>query len=213
MTRHIIPSSAVAVLLFTMLAGKLPGKPAECMPLTEDTKDQVVEYVRYKYQLPTGTALKLSEAAAVEDTCYTKLRFSLTDPNRTRELHLFLTPDRRYLTRELLDTSINLREEERQQAERLKKGLADGVFPTVGNGQASSSIVIFSDFQCLYCRETASALQREIVPELGQETRLVFRHLPLPMHTWAAPAAEAHSAAFRALLLLHVVAARQIPHL
>jgi protein-disulfide isomerase len=67
----------------------------------------------------------------------------------------------------------------------------DGV-PLLGDPGAKAAVLIFSDFQCLYCgrfaNETMPALREQYV-DRGL-VRLGFRHLPLPIHNRAARAAE-----------------------
>jgi hypothetical protein len=56
------------------------------------------------------------------------------------------------------------------------------------------TLAVFSDFQCPYCSRFA-AIVKDLAPEEAAKVRLVFRHLPLPMHSWARPAAEATACA------------------
>ena len=62
---------------------------------------------------------------------------------------------------------------------------------TKGSAKAEKVLVVFSDFQCPYCRRFA----REILPELERKyvaagkLDLAFRHLPLPIHPHAIRAA------------------------
>jgi protein-disulfide isomerase len=69
--------------------------------------------------------------------------------------------------------------------------------PAVGPPQAPVTIVVFSDFQCPFCRGTAEVL-REVQRLESTRVRLVFRHFPLPMHDRAGRAAEAAECAAQA---------------
>jgi protein-disulfide isomerase len=63
-----------------------------------------------------------------------------------------------------------------------------------GSPDADIVIVEYGDFQCPYCARahpTLTALQERY----GQRLALVYRHLPLGMHPYAEPAAEAAEAA------------------
>ena len=68
--------------------------------------------------------------------------------------------------------------------------------PTAGPPSAPVTIVVFSDFQCPFCRGTAEVL-REVQRLESARARLVFRHFPLPMHDRAERAAEASECAAR----------------
>jgi predicted DsbA family dithiol-disulfide isomerase len=58
-----------------------------------------------------------------------------------------------------------------------------------GARTAPVTIVEYSDFQCPYC-QAASRTLRKILTERGDEVRLVYKHIPLPFHAAAEPAAR-----------------------
>lgn len=67
---------------------------------------------------------------------------------------------------------------------------ADG-YPALGAKTAPVTLVLFSDFQCPYCRDYAATL-KEVVKNYGDKVRLVFRQFPLAsIHANAERAAEA----------------------
>jgi protein-disulfide isomerase len=59
-----------------------------------------------------------------------------------------------------------------------------------GNAKAPVVIQIFSDFQCPFCKRVEPTLV-ELDKEFKGSLRFVWRHLPLPFHKNAQPAAEA----------------------
>ena len=61
--------------------------------------------------------------------------------------------------------------------------------PTMGDVGAPVTLVLFSDFQCPYCREFSATL-RKLDPEQKRRTRIVFRQFPLPIHKYARQDAE-----------------------
>jgi protein-disulfide isomerase len=63
-----------------------------------------------------------------------------------------------------------------------------------GPADALVTVVEWSDFECPYCARNAPVLAR-LRREYGDRVRLVFRHMPLPMHARAPLAAEATVAA------------------
>jgi protein-disulfide isomerase len=66
--------------------------------------------------------------------------------------------------------------------------------PVKGALMAPVTIVEFSDFQCPSCRKAAPELAK-VVRDLGGKAKLVFKHFPLPQHTYAEKAARATVAA------------------
>jgi protein-disulfide isomerase len=68
--------------------------------------------------------------------------------------------------------------------------------PVKGNPEAQIAIVEFSDFQCPFCGRVTPTL-KQIEREYGDKVRIVFKHLPLPMHPKAPAAHAAAEAAHR----------------
>lgn len=59
-----------------------------------------------------------------------------------------------------------------------------------GQADAKVKVVIFSDFQCPYCKQFHATL-RENMKQYGDRVFYVFKNLPLPFHKQAEPAALA----------------------
>jgi protein-disulfide isomerase len=66
--------------------------------------------------------------------------------------------------------------------------------PAVGKPAAPVTVVEFSDFQCPFCQGAVPAV-KDIEKAYPQDVRIVWKHLPLPMHPNAKPAAVAAEAA------------------
>lgn len=76
-------------------------------------------------------------------------------------------------------------------AEELAKLKTDGA-PRLGPEAAPVSIVVFSDFQCGYCREEAKVLRENVAATFPNDVRIYFKDFPLQqIHPWAKPAAMA----------------------
>lgn len=61
--------------------------------------------------------------------------------------------------------------------------------PVLGPPAAPVTVVVFSDFQCPFCRQGAQVME-EVRKEYGARVRFVFKHLPLVMHPRSEPASE-----------------------
>lgn len=61
--------------------------------------------------------------------------------------------------------------------------------PVKGSADAPVTIVVFTDFECPFCRKTHQALHG-LMDRFPGKIRLAFRHFPLAMHKMAEPAAE-----------------------
>jgi len=66
--------------------------------------------------------------------------------------------------------------------------------PVRGKVDAPVTLVLFSDFECPWCGKLEPVLA-ELLAQNQDKLRIVFKHLPLPMHPQAEPAALAAIAA------------------
>lgn len=66
--------------------------------------------------------------------------------------------------------------------------------PYVGKIDAPVTLVVFSDFQCPFCKRFDSTL-KQLLARRPDDVRIVFKHHPLPFHKEAEPAARAAIAA------------------
>ncbi|MBI2683267.1 MAG: thioredoxin domain-containing protein [Acidobacteriales bacterium] len=64
--------------------------------------------------------------------------------------------------------------------------------PSFGTPGAPVVLVVFSDFECPYCKEEAKVLRTNLLSTYPKEVRLYFKNFPLTqLHPWAKPAAIA----------------------
>jgi protein-disulfide isomerase len=88
-------------------------------------------------------------------------------------------------------------EDKRRARQALLRVLTDGDLPALGPVSAPVTMVIFSDFECPFCRKLAMILSQQILPLEGQQVRVVYRYFPLASHPWAMTAAEEAGCAAR----------------
>src|SRR5262245_53125080 len=70
--------------------------------------------------------------------------------------------------------------------------------PSFGTPGAPVVLVLFSDFQCPYCKEEAKMLRTNLVSAYPKQVRAYFKDLPLEqIHPWAKPAAIAGRCVFK----------------
>ena len=72
--------------------------------------------------------------------------------------------------------------------------VSDGGRPSKGPTKAPVQIIEFSDFECPFCFRVNPTVA-QVLSTYGDRIRLVYRHLPLPNHPNARPAAEAAACA------------------
>jgi protein-disulfide isomerase len=64
--------------------------------------------------------------------------------------------------------------------------------PSFGPANAKVTMVVFSDFECPYCREFAKTVRDNIPQKYANNVRVIFKDFPLDsVHPWARAAAEA----------------------
>jgi protein-disulfide isomerase len=64
--------------------------------------------------------------------------------------------------------------------------------PSFGPMSAKVTVVVFSDFECPYCRELAKVVRDNISQKYPNDVRVVFEDFPIDaIHKWARSAAEA----------------------
>jgi len=64
--------------------------------------------------------------------------------------------------------------------------------PSFGPSNAKVTVVVFSDFECPYCRELAKTLRDNIPQKYPSDVRVVFKDFPIDsIHKWARGASEA----------------------
>lgn len=70
--------------------------------------------------------------------------------------------------------------------------------PSLGTPGSTVVLVLFSDFQCSFCKQQAEVLRAHLVKEYPKQVRLYFKDFPLePIHPWAKPAAIASRCVFQ----------------
>lgn len=64
-----------------------------------------------------------------------------------------------------------------------------GNSPVLGSKNAAVTVVVFSDFQCPFCKGVEDTI-RQLRKDYGDKLRIVWKDRPLPFHAQAEPAAE-----------------------
>lgn len=180
----------VRILLVSssLLAGASVFASPACPVLKAEKRSTLVDYVRKEYRIPDSVQLTLTKDAPRDD-CYRELTFSGKGAVKTWELTMYLSPDQRFLSGELLDTTLDPEVERRRRQAEVMAGLIPNRGASEGSENAAVTIVEFSDFECPFCRRFAETLG-QLSPGEKKDLRVVFHHMPLSGHPWARAAAE-----------------------
>lgn len=191
--RRAFDRTKIALIFLGAFASLAPAQSA-CEPITPEKTASLINYIRHKYDIAEDTSLSVVTAELISNTCFRLVTLRGTNSFKTWELKLYLSPDQRYLSSDLLDTTVDPVVEQAQREQKLMTTLAENHGTSMGPADAPVTIVEFSDFECPYCRRFSEMLQ-QILPTEGNGVRVVFHHMPLPMHPWARTAAEAAACA------------------
>lgn len=188
--KHILLINTLPVILFMVARMCVAEDLPSCAAIGDSDKTRLVTYVKKKYNLPDTALVDVKAQAFVQGTCYRQLRFTAGAGPRPFHVDLFVSPDLRFLSRDVLDSNGDPAEQARQHTRAIAAALNKPGAASVGSADAPVTLVLFSDFECPFCSQMATGLRRDILPEAGDNVRLVFRNFPLPMHPWARLAAD-----------------------
>lgn len=173
-----------------------------CPALQASFKSTLAARVRARYQSDPAATVQLIDDSLVSGTCYHRLIFEVQSGQRVYALPLYLTPDLRFLTRDLTDIRVSTPPTRAAPAPALgpltvpAATLSDGASAVAGSPEAPVTLVVFSDFQCTYCKRFADWLKAETARLDANQLRVVHRHFPLlSIHAWAQAAAGAAACA------------------
>ncbi len=165
------------------------AEPA-CVELTDSARARLTDFVTKLAKLPSATSLALVSAEPDKETCYRRLEFRTSTGKRVT---LFLSPDQRFLTTQVIDSSVDPEAAEQMAIERTKERIDEYIYknqvPLLGPANAPITIAVFSDFQCPFCRREMRLLEKEVLPKVN--ARIAYLHFPLTIHPWASEAAVA----------------------
>jgi len=168
------------LLLFLVLVFPFTAYGNPCLPLTDPAKVQIIGYLSKWIGVPETAKLEIESDELVLDTCYRRL---LVKGHALRPAPFFLSPDQRFLSRALLDLTVDPAEEKAQAQADVNKVLLSDPSPSRGSLTSAVTIVEFGDFECLFCKRFHEWVQSLAVERA--DFRLVFKHLPLQGHPWA----------------------------
>jgi protein-disulfide isomerase len=157
-----------------------PGKP-------EINKPALEAYLRHLYAWGPEVKLELGEPKPSAFTGMTEVALHAAAGTRSFDQVLLLSGDGKKFT---MGTVYDI-EKNPFQADLDKLGAAASG-PSLGTAGAPVVIVLFTDYQCPYCRTFAQTIRSNLIASYPKEVRLYLKEFPLePIHPWAKPAAMA----------------------
>jgi protein-disulfide isomerase len=148
-------------------------------------KAKLESYVRYIEAYTKDVKFVVDEPLPSAYQGYYRVMVHLTLGTQKVGDRVYYTPDgRHFLAGSLWNFDQN------PFADTLAHLPTDG--PSFGAQNAKVTIVIFSDFQCPYCREYAKTIRSNLPQKYPNDVRVIFKDFPIPsIHPWAQAASEA----------------------
>ena len=175
--------ACLAMMVFISMSSSVKA----CDTITDKDRIKLEAYINTLYKLPEKQTVALVDGSVVDAACYRKLVFRASVPAPL--LTLYLTPDGKHLVSNVMDLTIDPIVAQHKKQREFEELLASGALLTSPPSGAPARIVVFSDFQCPYCKRFA-----EIVSGLNSDERvklqITYRQLPLNIHAWARDASE-----------------------
>jgi Thioredoxin len=143
--------------------------------LTAVQRDTIAEYVRSYLEVPFALGLPEANVRTRAEDCVYRLQPKAQQATIHAEMVLFLSPDQRFLGREILDLTGDPIRARRARTSEIWRDVSQGIMPIRGNRNAPILIVMFEDFNCHKCAEVAKWLQ-EIAAT--SEAKVAYAFIP-----------------------------------
>jgi len=144
-------------------------------------------YIKTWHKLPDNQTVTLVDGSLVDASCYRKLVFRASVPAPL--LTLYLAPDGKHLVTGVMDLTADPIATQHKKQKGFEELLGSGALLTSPLSGAPARVVVFSDFQCPYCKRFAD-LVNGLTQEERAKLRTTYRQLPLNIHAWAQDASE-----------------------
>jgi len=183
---------AFGTLLALCIGGALAA--ADAAPPKLD-KPKLEAYIRYAEAFNSDVQFSIDDPIPSAYKGYFRVVAHLTKGQNRLDRVYYVTPDGQHFVNgtiwDLSDSPF---------LDTLEHLPTDG--PSFGPTTAKVIIVVFSDFECPYCRQLAKTLRDNIPQKFPNDVRVIFKDYPIEsIHPWARAAAEAS----------HCIADQKIP--
>ncbi len=148
-------------------------------------KQKLESYLRYAEGFTPTVTFAIDDPVSTPLPGYYRLLVHLTKGEAKQDKVYYVTADGKHvISGPVWDINDN------PFVETLEQLPMDG--PSFGPADAKITLVVFSDFQCPYCRGFARVLRDTLPKKYPKEVRVIFKDFPITyLHPWAEAAAEA----------------------
>jgi protein-disulfide isomerase len=154
-------------------------------------KPTLEAYVRHLYNLNPALTLQIGDPKPSDLPGFSEVRVRISQGPAFQELPLLISKDGKKIVQgAFYDVNYN---PFKPELDKLKTQYQ----PSLGTAGASVVLVVFSDFQCPYCKGEAQMLRENLIKNYPTQVRLYFKDFPLDMHPWAKAGAIAGRCVFQ----------------
>jgi protein-disulfide isomerase len=181
---------SVALLFFDALSGaQTPPKEGAKSGLDKSTLEQ---YVRHLFVWGPQIQVKVSDPKPSTLPGFQQMNVMASAGNASQEETFLISNDGKKIIRGVVyDVAENPFDVDKDRIKTDEQ-------PSFGPATAPVQLVIYSDFQCSFCREEANVIRQTLAPAYPDQVRVIFKDFPLePIHPWAKPAAIAGRCIYR----------------
>ena len=148
-------------------------------------KQKLEAYLRYAEGFSPGVKFVIDDPGAAPFPGYYRVLVHLSMGDTKQDKAYYLTADGKHL---ITGTVWDL--DDNPFVDNLAQVSTEG--RSFGPADAKITLIVFSDFECPYCREFARTLRDNLPAKYPKDVRVVFKDFPIDsIHPWARAAAEA----------------------
>jgi protein-disulfide isomerase len=177
MFRPAFTSLMVALLLVAASVAQSDKKSAY-------NKAELETYVRHLWVIPPALGVTIGDPKPSDLPGFQEVRVKITQGQASQEVLLYVTKDGgKILQGSAYDVNFN---PFKKDLDKLKTQFQ----PSLGTPGATVVVVLFSDFQCPFCKAEAQMIRQNLIAAYPTQVRLYFIDFPLvQLHPWAKAAA------------------------
>ena len=154
-------------------------------------KPTLEAYVRHLYNLNAALTVQVGDPKPSDLPGFSEVRVRISQGAASQELPLLISKDGKKIVQgTFYDVNNN---PFKPELDKLKTQYQ----PALGTADAPVVLVMFSDFQCPYCKGEAQMLRENLIKSYPTQVRLYFKDFPLDMHPWAKAGAIAGRCVFQ----------------
>ncbi|HUQ92911.1 MAG TPA: DsbA family protein, partial [Bryobacteraceae bacterium] len=182
-----IALTAMVALLSCHSAAAQTKKQSPKSPAAKSALDKPVleAYLRHQFMIPAAMKVMIEDPKPSEVAGLVSVDVLVTDGAAMRQnVQFFVSKDGSQI---IQGKVFDVRQA--PFAAELKLLKTEGA-PALGSPAAPVTVMVFSDFQCGFCKEAAKMLRANVEKSYGAQVRVVFKDFPLEqIHNWAKSAA------------------------